>query len=201
MQTVHTDKVLMTIGRRPVSKGIGLETIGVGTQRGAVQTDDRMRTNIAGVYAVGDINGKLMLAHVAYREADVAVNHMAGKNDRMRFEAVPSVIYTDPEVASVGDTLASAKAKGLDVRAVSLPMNLSGRYLAETERGDGLCKMVVENGTNRVVGTHLMGAYVSEIIYGASMMMETQLPVDTLREIVFPHPTVSEIFREALYAL
>jgi dihydrolipoamide dehydrogenase len=201
MQTVRADKVLLSIGRRPVSKGIGLETIGVATLRGAVTTDDRMRTNIAGVYAVGDVNGKLMLAHAAYREADVAVNHMAGKSDRMRFEAVPNVLYTDPEVASVGDSVASAKAKGLDVRAVSLPMNLSGRYLAETERGDGLCKMVVENGTNRVVGAHLMGAYASEIIYGAAMMIETQLPVDTLREIVFPHPTVSEILREALFAL
>ncbi len=200
-KTVGADRVLLSIGRRPASAGIGLEAAGIATERGAVLVDDRMRTSAAGAYAVGDVTGKVMLAHAAYREAEVAVNHMAGRQDRMRFEAVPWVIYTDPEIASVGDSEEAAKAKGMDVRSVTLSMNLSGRYLAENERGDGQCKVVVENGTDRVVGVHLMGSYASEIIWGAAMMVETELPVRTLREIVFPHPTVSEILKEALFAL
>jgi dihydrolipoamide dehydrogenase len=198
-QTVTAEAVLLSAGRRPSTKGVGLETIGVHTERGAIVTDEFMRTNVAGVYAVGDVNGISMLAHTAYREADVAVNHIIGKKDRMRYNAVPSVIYTNPEVASVGETEESAKAKGLDVRAVRLPLTYSGRYVAEVDRGEGFCKLVLDNGTDRLVGVHIIGSYASEIIYGAALMLETELPAEQLKKVIFPHPTVSEIIHEALF--
>ncbi len=132
VQEVACDKVLLSIGRRANTNGIGLESIHVLTERGAVVTDAHMKTNQPEVYAAGDVNGKSMLAHTAYREAEVAVNNMLGKKDTMRYEAVPGVIYTNPELSAVGETEASAKAKGLDAAVVKIPMRFSGRYLART---------------------------------------------------------------------
>ncbi len=199
--TLACSKVLLSAGRRADVTGLNLEALGVQTERGAVVTDGHMETSVKGVYAVGDCNGKLMLAHTAYREAEVAVNHMLGIPDEMRYEAVPSVIYTNPEVASVGETKASAEAKGMRVREVKVPMIYSGRYVAETLNGDGFCKVVYDLDRNRLVGVQLMGSYASEMIYGAALMLETELPLNQLKKLVFPHPTVCEIIREALFKL
>jgi dihydrolipoamide dehydrogenase len=198
-KTIGADKVLLSIGRRAVTQGFGLEKIGVLVERGAIRTDECMRTNIPGVYAAGDVNGMSMLAHTAYREAEVAVNHMTGKKDRMRYQAVPSVIYTNPEVACVGETLESANQKGLDAEAVTLTMKYSGRYVAENEDGDGIAKIIIDKKYRRILGAHLIGSYVSEMIFGLAMMVETEMLVDDIKEIVFPHPTVSEIIREAVF--
>lgn len=193
------DTVLLSIGRRAFTEGLGLENIGVETQRGAIVTDDMMQTNVPGVYAAGDVNGKLMLAHTAYREAEVAVNNMTGKKDIMRYNAVPGVIYTSPEVSGVGETQASAEKKGLDVTVKTLTMNYSGRYLAENERGDGILKIIVNNKTQRIVGLHMIGSYASETIYGACMMIDREMSIDSIKKVIFPHPTVSEIIREAIF--
>ncbi|MBR4955338.1 MAG: dihydrolipoyl dehydrogenase [Clostridia bacterium] len=193
------DKVLLSIGRRANTSGIGLENIGVITERGAVVTDEYMRTNIAEVYAAGDINGKSMLAHTAYREAEVAVNNMLGKRDIMRYNAIPGVIYTTPELSSVGETEATARAKGMDIKVVKLPMIYSGRYLAENEDGDGVCKVIFNNRTKTIVGAQALGNYSSEFIVAVGTFIETELTVDELKEIVFPHPTVCEIIREAIF--
>ena len=198
--SVEADMVLLSIGRSPVTSGLGLETIGIYTERGAVVTDGNLRTNVPNVYAAGDVNGKSMLAHTGYREAEVAVNHMLDRRDHMRYDAVPSVIYTVPEVASVGETEQSAGEKGLAFKAVKISMRHSGRFVTENDGGDGLCKLLVEQGSNRLLGVHLIGGYASEIIYGAAMMIESRWPIEDLRELVFPHPTVSEIIREALFA-
>ncbi|MBR4465897.1 dihydrolipoyl dehydrogenase [bacterium] len=192
------DKVLCSIGRRAVTEGFGLEKLGVYVERG-IKTDEQMRTNVAGVYAAGDVNGVSMLAHTAYREGEVAVNTILGKKDRMRYNAIPSVIYTNPEVGAVGETEASAKAKGLDVEVVKLPMAYSGRYLAENEGGNGIVKVVVDKKYHRVLGVHMIANYAAEIIYGAALMIETEMCIDNLKEIVFPHPTVCEVIREALF--
>lgn len=196
---VKADVVLCAIGRRAATAGIGLENLGIYMERGAIVTDSHMQTNVPGVYAVGDANGKIMLAHTAYREAEVAVNTILGKKDYMRYEAIPSVIYTNPEVASVGETEESAKAKGMEVKTVKATMKLSGRYLAEVEKGDGFCKLVVDTKKNRLVGCHMIGSYVSEMIYGAALMIEKEMPIDNIKELVFPHPTVAEVIREALF--
>ena len=198
-ETVEADKVLLSIGRRPSTNGLGLENIGVNTERGAIKTDEQGRTNVAGVYAAGDVNGSHMLAHVAYRESEVAINTILGKKDHMRYNAVPSVIYTNPEVACVGETEESAKAKGMDVACVNLTMKYSGRYVAENEGGDGICKLIIDKKRNRLVGVHMIGNYSSEIIVSAVTMIETEMRIEDIKEIIFPHPTVCEIIREGIF--
>ena len=200
-KSVEADKVLIAIGRRAFTADLGLETIGVYTERGNIVTDENLRTNVAGVYATGDVNGKIMLAHTAYRESEVAVNHILGIKDKMRYHAIPSVIYTTPEVGSVGETEDSAKEKGLDYRVSTVSMKFSGRFVAENEGADGICKLIVDNKYDRLLGVHLIGSYASEIIYGAAMMIESEYRVKDLKELVFPHPTVCEVIREALFQL
>ena len=200
-EKVKADKILLSIGRRAVTKDIGLENIGVNTERGAIVTDDRMMTNVANVYATGDVNGKIMLAHTAYRESEVAVNNMLGKKDLMRYNVIPSVIYTNPEVGSVGETEESAKAKGIDVKVVSIPMTYSGRYIAENTVLDGICKLVVNKKTNTLIGAHIIGSYAGEFIVAVSAMIDLEVDIENIKKLVFPHPTVCEIVREAIFQI
>lgn len=200
-KSVIADKVLMSIGRRPVTTGFGLENIGVLVERGHIVTDDKGCTNIPGVYAAGDVNGVWMLAHAAYRESEVVINNLRGRRDNMRYNAVPSVIYTNPEVGSVGETEESCKEKGISYVKSVVSMNYSGRYMAENERGDGICKILVDPDHDRVIGCHIIGSYASEIIIAAGMLIETEMKIDDIKEFVFPHPTVCEIIREAIFAL
>lgn len=193
------EKVLLSIGRRPATEGLGLERIGVETERGRIKTDERGRTNIPEVYAAGDVNGTSMLAHTAYREAEVCINTMLGKKDTMRYHAIPSVIYTNPEVGGVGETEETAKQKGIDFEVVKLSMAYSGRYVAENEGGDGICKLLIDRKHRRLIGAHMIGSYASEIIYGAGIMIETEMRVEDIKELVFPHPTVCEILREGIF--
>jgi dihydrolipoamide dehydrogenase len=195
----EADRVLVSIGRRAVTAGLGLETLGVAVERGAVLTDEQMKTNLPGVFAAGDINGKSMLAHTAYREGEVAVNVMAGGRDRMSYRDVPYAIYTSPEAAGVGETLDTARRKGLPVRELRLPMRFSGRYIAENEGGNGLCKLVVGDG-ERLLGAHLLGGPASEIIPAAALALSRELDVNALRRTIFPHPSVAEILRECAFS-
>ena len=197
--SVPADKVLLSIGRRANTAGLGLETIGVNFDKTGIRTDTTGRTNVADVYAIGDVNGHHMLAHTAYREAEVAVNNILGKPDAMRYHANPAVIYTQPEVASVGKTEEECREKGIDYEVKKLSMRYSGRFVAENEGGDGLCKIIIDKKRRTVLGVHLIGAYAGEIIWGAAEMIEMQLRVTDARQIIFPHPTVSEIIRETLW--
>ena len=199
--TIACDKVLLSAGRRADVSTVNVEALQIQTERGAVVTDRHLCTNVPGVYAIGDCNGKLMLAHTAYREAEVAVHHMTGVKDEMRYEAIPSVIYTNPEVACVGETEDSAKKKGLNVKVVKTPMMMSGRYVAETLNGDGFCKLVYDLDRKCLVGVQMIGNYASEMIYGAAMVLETEMPVEQLKKMVFPHPTVCEVIREGLFMI
>ena len=198
-KVIEANKVLLSIGRRANYMNIGLETIGVKTDRPGIVTDAMCRTNVPDVYAIGDVNGHHMLAHTAYREAEVAVNTILGKKDYMRYHANPSVIYTMPEVASVGLTEQECKEKGREVEIKKLSMMYSGRFVAENEGADGLCKIIVDKKTRLILGIHLIGAYAGEMIWGGAQMLETQLRVNDARQIIFPHPTVSEIVREVLW--
>jgi dihydrolipoamide dehydrogenase len=200
-KSVAADKVLVSIGRKPFTEGLGLEAIGVAMERGAVITDDKGRTSVGGVFAAGDVNGKSMLAHTAYREAELCVNTMLGREDRMNYDAIPAVIYTHPEVAGVGLTADAAKTKGIAVDVVELPLRYSGRYIAENPSGNDICIMVAEKSTRRILGVHMCGNYASEMIYGAAMMIERNMRVEDVRKVVFPHPTVSEILREAAFEI
>ncbi len=196
--TVKADKVLLSIGRKPNTANIGLENLGIEMDRAAIVTDEHMKTNVPNVYAIGDVNAKIMLAHTAYREADVAVNTILGKKDYMRYGAVPSVIYTSPELSSVGETEASAKEKGIDYKCVKLPMQYSGRYVAENKGGDGICKLIFNKKYNTLIGAQFLCNYSSEFIALAAAYVEMELTVDDMKEIIIPHPTVAEIMREAL---
>lgn len=197
--TIPCSKVLLSIGRRASTSELGLETIGVETNRGAIVTDAKMRTNVENVYAAGDVNGKSMLAHTAYREAEVAVNNILGIDDAVNYAAIPSVIYTNPELGAVGLTEATAAAKGIEVSVVKLPMRFSGRYLAENEGGDGIFKLIVEKNTRKIVGAHALCNYASEFIMIAALMVELGITVEQAKRFVFPHPTVGEIIREAIF--
>lgn len=196
---VPADKVLLSIGRRANTADLGLETIGVACDRGGIPTDAMGLTNVAHVYAVGDVNGHHMLAHTAYREAEVAVNNMLGQPDAMAYHANPAVIYTQPEVASVGMTEEDCRRQGVDYQVQKLSMRYSGRFVAENERADGLCKVLVDRKDNRLIGVHLLGAYAGEIIWGAAELIRSGTQVQDARKIIFPHPTVSEIIREVLW--
>jgi dihydrolipoamide dehydrogenase len=192
-----TGTTLVSSGRKPVTEGFGLESLGVFIENGAVVTDEYMKTNIPGVYAAGDVNGKWMLAHAAYREAGVAVSNILGKKDRMDYGAIPSVIYTDPEAAGIGETLESALAKGYKARETKLPMQYSGRFTAENEWGGGICKLVW-NG-DRLIGAHLLGNPASEVVAALSAVLYREMSAEQIKKIVFPHPSVAEIIHEAVY--
>ncbi|MBR7005208.1 MAG: dihydrolipoyl dehydrogenase [Bacteroidales bacterium] len=204
---VSGDKILVSVGRRANLQGFGLENIGVelalnpaGRPYG-IKVDERMRTNVPGVYAAGDVTGFSMLAHTASREGEVAVNNILGKDDRMRYNAVPGVVYTNPEVAGAGITEAEAKAKGIDYKVVKLPMAYSGRFVAENERGEGICKIIVGAAHHEVLGVHMLGNPCSEIIHSACLAIETEMTLEQLQEVVFPHPTVSEIIKETAFTI
>ncbi len=197
--TLEADKVLLSIGRRANTLDLGLDSIGVALERGAVITCSHMRTNIENVYAAGDVNGKSMLAHTAYREAEVAVNDILGIDDEMRYDAIPAVIYTNPELGSVGLTEANAAKNGVEVKVVKLPMRFSGRYLAENEGGDGIMKLIVAKADKKILGAQVLANYSSEFIVAAASYIQLGLTVEDVKKIVFPHPTVSEILREAVF--
>lgn len=195
------DRVLVSIGRRAMTQDIGLENIGVLTERGAIVTNDRGQTNVAGVWAAGDVNGRSMLAHTAYREGEVAINNILGKKDSVNYDAIPSVIYTNPEVAAVGETEESAKAKGLDVITKTVTLKLSGRYIAENEGGNGVVKLVIGKEHKDILGVHMIGTYASEIIFGCAMMVDRHMRISDVQKTVFPHPTVGEVIREAMFMI
>ena len=199
---IEADLVLMSVGRKPNITDIGLREIGVDLERIGVRVDDRMKTNLPGLYAVGDVTGRSLLAHSAYRMADVAVRDMAGERALMRYDAVPSVVYTIPEAAGCGLTQAAAEAAGRSVRVARLPMRANGRFLAEYGRNaPGLCKVLVDADTDVVLGVHLFGDGCSEMIYGAAAIIESELRASDIEEIIFPHPTVSEVIQDAVWEL
>ncbi len=196
---IKADYALVSIGRRARTAGIGCENIGLKLERGAIVTNEFGKTNVPGVWAAGDVNGKSMLAHTAYREGEVCINNILGKKDRINYNSIPSVIYTNPEVASVGETAESVKEKGLDASVETVTLKYSGRYIAENEHANGILKVITDNKHHNIIGLHMIGSYASEIIYGAAMMVETEMRVTDIQKLVFPHPTVCEVIREAMF--
>ena len=204
---VSGDKILVSVGRRANLQGFGLENIGVelalnpaGRPYG-IKVDEKMRTNVPNVYAAGDVTGFSMLAHTASREGEVAVNNILGVADRMRYDAIPGIVYTNPEVAGVGLTEEQAKASGKEYKVIKLPMAYSGRFVAENEGGEGICKIIVGAKYHEVLGMHMLGNPCSEIIQSACIAIENEMTVEQLKEVVFPHPTVSEIIKETAFSL
>ena len=195
-QQCEGDKILMSIGRRPVLKGYGLESIAVDVERG-IKVNAQMQTSLPNVYAAGDVTGFSMLAHTASREAEVAVNHILGIADRMEYNAIPGVVYTNPEVACVGLTEEQTTAAGIEYRLHKLPMTYAGRFVAENEGQTGLFKALV-SPEGKILGVHMLGNSSSEFVCAACMAMTNGLTVEQLQRTVFPHPTVSEMLKEGI---
>jgi dihydrolipoyl dehydrogenase len=192
------DYILNATGRAPSVAGLGLEEVGVDFGPKGIKTSDQGKTNIPGIWACGDVTGRRMLAHAATREGIVAVNNMFGKRDRIRYHAIPAVIYTHPEVASVGKTEEELKTAGIEYRKSVVPMAVAGRFLVEYEGETGLVKVLTGARFGEILGVHAIGDASSECIVAAAAMVETEMCVSDASEIIFPHPTVSEALREAL---
>ncbi len=214
-QTLSADRILVCVGRRANLQG--LEALGdLHIERGAVKVNDFMQTNLPNVYAAGDVTGKVMLAHVAARQAEVAVGRMLKQIplQRIAYNAIPSVVYTNPEIASVGLTVPQLeefyremegeetflKKGGAEAffQVKQLPMTYSGRYVAENEGETGLCKLILDRRNQTILGVHCIGNPASEFIAAASFAVRMGYTLGEFRQVIFPHPTVSEILKEVV---
>ena len=205
---VEADVILMAVGRRPSVDGWGAKEAGLDLGPRGVVVDDSMKTNLPNVWAVGDVTGRSLLAHAAYRMGEIAAAHIIdpvqakATGQRLRTDTIPWAVYSMPEAAGVGLTQAQAEARGHQVITATVPLAVSGRFVAENGvRGPGAVKLIADQVTRAVLGVHLLGPYAPETIWGAAAVLENELTIDDLRQIVFPHPTVSEGIREAVWAL
>ncbi len=199
-ETIEGDKILVSVGRRAITNGFGLENLNVELTKIGIKVDEKMRTNVPRVFAAGDVTGFSLLAHTASREGEVVVNNLTEHPDEMRYNAIPGVVYTNPEVSGVGETEESAKEKGIDFKVAKLPMAYAGRFVAENEGGSGLCKVLIGAKYGEVIGVQMIGNPSSEMIYGACIAIEQEMTLAEMEKVVFPHPTVSEIFKETLFS-
>jgi dihydrolipoamide dehydrogenase len=201
-KSLQADIVLMSVGRVPNLGNLGFEEARLDFDRRGIKVDEQMRTNLPNVYAIGDVTGLSQLAHSATRMGEVALHTICGQPDRFRRNAIPWAVYSMPEVAGCGLTEEQAQAAGHKIETASLPLTMSGRFLAENgKKGPGSIKVIKDADTDVLLGVHMVGAGVSEMIYGAAVMIEAELRIKDIREIVFPHPTVGEVMRDVMFSL
>ncbi|MBF0649901.1 dihydrolipoyl dehydrogenase [Dysgonomonas sp. GY75] len=196
--SVEAAQILLSTGRRPVTANLNIDKLHIEMYRNGVKVDEFMRTSHPRIYACGDITGYSLLAHTAVREGEVAVNHILGKADKMSYKAIPGVVYTNPEIAGVGQTEEELTAKGIKHTVLKLPMAYSGRFVAENELVNGMCKLIIGED-EKIIGCHMLGNPASELIVIAGIAIEKEFTVEEFRKIVFPHPTVGEIIHETLF--
>ena len=190
-QSVTAEKVLMSVGRQPVLPQ-GLDTVGVTVGRRGIEVDDNMMTNVPGVYAIGDVNGRMMLAHAASAQGQRALHAILGKADDIKLDIVPSAVFTVPELAMVGLTEEQCAEKGLDVTVKKAFFRSNGKAVAMNET-DGLLKMIVDNATRQIVGCHICGAHAADLIQEVVTAMNAGATVDLLTSSIHGHPTLSEV--------
>jgi dihydrolipoamide dehydrogenase len=198
---VSADCIVNAMGRVPAVDGLGMESAGIDFDSKGIKVNGQGRTNIPGIYACGDVTGRRMLAHAATREGIVAAKSMFGVKDRIRYDAIPAVIYTHPEVASVGKTENELKASGVEYKKSMVPMAVSGRFLVENEEAIGMVKVLIGTRYREILGVHALGTLSSEFIVAAAQMIEMELCVEDIATVVFPHPTVSEALKQAICEL
>jgi len=197
---VPADKVMVVVGRRPNSDQIGLETTGVRTdQAGFIQVNAQMQTNVPGIYAIGDVVGQPLLAHKASKQAIVAAEVIAGEASAADFKAIPGAIWTDPEIATVGLTEVEAKKQGFEPIVGKFPFTALGRAVAVGET-DGFIKVVADKESEQILGIHMVGADVTDLISEAALAIEMGATLDDLALTVHPHPTLPEALMEATEA-
>ena len=199
--TFEADKVLVSVGRRPFSEGVGAAELGVEMdERKRIKVDKHFRTNVDGIYAIGDVIAGPMLAHKAEEEGIACVEIIAGKSGHVNYDVIPSIIYTNPELAGVGLTEDDAKEKGIDVRIGKFPFRANGRALAN-EDAEGLVKFVADAKTDRILGAHILQHAASELIAEAASVMEFGGSAEDLGRTTHSHPTLSEAVKEAALAV
>lgn len=200
VQEVKCEQVLMAVGRGPDLTGIDVEALGLKTERGAIVTDLTLKTNIPNIYAIGDVNGKAMLAHTASMEGIVAVKNICGKHAEMDYSKIPSAIYIQPEIASIGLTEKQAKEKYGEIKVGKFPLMANGKAkVAGEERG--LVKVITEAKYGEIVGVHLYCIHATDMIAEASVAMNLEATAEEVAMSIHPHPTVSEIMHEAMHAV
>jgi len=194
------EKVLLSIGRKPVTDNLALENVGVETNRGAVLVNKNMQTNVPNIYAIGDATAGVMLAHVASAEGIVAVESIMNKKSNIDFKTIPYCVYTKPELAGVGLTEEQAREKGYDVKIGIFPMYINGKAMIEGEQ-EGLVKYVVDAATGEVLGLHMSGPNATELIVEGALAVRLEATVDEIISTIHAHPTVAESLQEAAHAV
>jgi dihydrolipoyl dehydrogenase len=198
-QTIETELTLVCTGRKPLTDNLGLKQASVKTEKGFVVIDEHCRTNVPNIYAIGDVTGKLQLAHVASRQAAVAVNTILDKQDTEDYAVVPSAVYTHPEIGSVGLTEEQAKEQGMQVRSATFSMMASGMALAYGET-EGFVKLIA-NEDDEIVGAHLICPHASDLVQEIAVLMKSECTLHELDATIHGHPTFAEALAEATEAL
>ena len=198
--TIDADVILVSVGRRPNSEGLGLEEAGVAVdKRGYVLADDQLRTNVPGIFAIGDLIGGMMLAHKATKEGEVVAEIIAGHKAAMDVRTIPAVVFTDPEIASAGLTDEEAKAKGVEVKVGKFPFAALGRALSVNDT-EGFVKVVIDARSEEILGVHIVGNGGSDLISEAALAIEMGAVAQDVNLTIHPHPTLAEAVREAAAA-
>lgn len=195
VSVLEADKVLVSVGRRPVTKELGLEKIGAAMDRSRIKTDGKMETSVKGVYAIGDCTSPIMLAHVASREGEVAAENIMGHRVEMDYKTVPSAVYTSPEIASVGLTEKEAVEKGVRVKVGRFPLMANGKSIIMNEM-DGMVKYVVDEKYDEILGVHIIGPRATDLIVEGALALRLEATVDEILTTVHAHPTVGEALLE-----
>jgi dihydrolipoamide dehydrogenase len=196
---IEADYVLVSVGRRAYTQGMGFEEVGIPMDRGVIQVDARYHTGVGSVYAIGDAIGGRMLAHKAEDEGVAAVENIAGKHGHVNYDAVANVVYTWPEIASVGMTEEEAKEDGREYRVGKFPFSANGRARAMAET-DGMVKVIADAKTDRLLGLHILGPRASDLIAEAALAMEFHGSAEDIARSVHAHPTLPEAVKEAALA-
>jgi dihydrolipoamide dehydrogenase len=200
VREIVSELVLVAVGRRPRTAGLGLEAAGIIAERGKISVDANFQTNVSGIYAVGDCNGQIMLAHAASAQAVAAVEHALGHKAAYFGDIIPACIYTDPEVASVGLTEEQARARGLQYKVGTFPLAGNGKALIESG-GTGTVKIICGDKYGEILGVHIFGPRATDLIAEAALAIRLEATVDELISTIHAHPTVSEAMAEAALAV
>lgn len=198
-KSVKAQKVLMAVGRRANVDSLNLADIGIDFDRRGIKGDQQMRTNVPDIYAVGDVTGGIMLAHVATYQGLRALNDICGIQDSINFSAVPAVVFTNPELATVGLTEEDCEARGIAFKALKSFYRANGKAVASGQ-SDGYCKVLVGESDGKILGCHMLGAHASDIIQEAAALISLGATLEQARWIIHPHPTLCEVLQSALHS-
>jgi dihydrolipoamide dehydrogenase len=195
---IKVDKVLMAVGMKPNTKSFA--SLNLSMEKAGVQVNEHMQTSLSNVYAIGDVTGKFMLAHVASHAGLVAIDHIHGGHATMDYRSIPSGIYTFPEIAMVGLTEQDAKAQGIDYKVSTFPVMANGKAMGENEK-DGLVKIIVSKPYNEIIGVHIMASAATEMITEATLAINLEATAEELVHTIHPHPTLAEMMMEAAHGI